>query len=298
LKILLTGASGQLGSAILENVPKSVKIVTPNRNELNLSNKDQCRKWIEIEKPQFVINSGAFTSVDEAEKNHQNTFAINSEAPKAFSEALSITGGKLLQISTDYVFNGKRIQPYLTNTKRCPLGIYGQSKSKGEQYIEEILFPNQQGIILRTSWLVSSIGKNFVKTILKLHFEKDEISVVEDQIGSLTSAESLSKACWEIINNWESISMKKKILHWSSIGEISWFDIAREISIKGVELGLIKKAANIIPIKTSEFPTLAKRPEYSVLECSSTRKLLQLKPLDWKTELYNVLIKIKECNKS
>lgn len=298
MKVLLTGATGQLGNAILEKVPNSVSILTPNREELDLSKKDQCREWIEKERPEFVINSGAFTSVDEAEENSLDAFAINAEAPKAFSEALKITGGKLLQISTDYVFNGRQKTPYLTNTQRSPLGIYGKSKSKGEESIEKILFPTKQGIILRTSWLVSSIGKNFVKTILRLHFEKDEISVVVDQIGSLTTAENLSKACWQIINNWGIISKKSKILHWSSIGEITWFDIAKEIGITGVKLGLLEKSADVIPIKTSQFPIVAKRPEYSVLECTSTRKLLKLKQIDWKTEIYNVLCQIKESDNS
>ena len=246
-----------------------------------------------------IINTAAYTDVDKAEEEEIKAFNINALAPKAFSEKLILHGGKLLQISTDYVFDGKKEfkTPYLPAEKRSPLGIYGLSKAKAEEAIEEIFQDSFQGIILRTSWLIGPVGKNFLLTILNLHLKNKEIKVVNDQIGSPTSTFSLAKICWKIIylKEYKLIftQNKNRILHWQDNGETSWYKIALTISDFGKQIGLLKNNTKIIPIKSSQYPSLVKRPPYSVLDCKQTKSLLNYEGQHWELALKEILKKIQ-----
>ena len=166
MKILITGSSGQLGKEIVAQKPLSMELLLPKRNELDLSNKIICKNYINFHKPDFVINSGAFTNVDLAEKESDLCFAINAEAPFIFANAIKEYGGNLLQISSDYVFDGRKNSPYETKDIRNPISSYGYSKAKCEEMIEEILTPNNQLVILRTSWLLGPQGKIFSEQCL------------------------------------------------------------------------------------------------------------------------------------
>ena len=297
MKILLTGSSGQLGKELIQIKPKGFTLIESNRSSIDLTNHSLCHQMIKEIKPDWVINCAAYTNVDKAETEKDLALNINALAPKAFSEALKETGGKLLQISTDFVFDGKRSTPYPTDHKRNPLGIYGLSKCKGEEYIEDILFDSNQAVILRTSWLMGPVGKNFALTILDLHKKRTEVKVISDQIGCPTSTRSLSKACWQIIQleNSKIFSIEKKIpiLHWCDNGVASWYDVAVAISDIAKDLNLITKPANIIPIKTESFPLAAKRPCYSLLDCFSTKKLLKNEGNHWRHLLLDTLKSIK-----
>ena len=247
--------------------------------------------------PNWIINCAAFTNVDGAERDRDSAFKINYLAPKAFSEALYETGGKLLQLSTDFVFDGKETNPYKVTNKTNPLNIYGKSKMKGEEAIQKIL-EKKQAKILRTSWVISPVGSNFVLTMLKLHNTKKIIKVVSNQIGSPTSSFNLAEVCWQIILKSESSSNKlsnydSQIFHFCNEGETTWYELSKSVGIIGEKLGLIKEKAELIPIKASEYKSPAVRPKYSVLDSSLTLKLLDLKPVHWHTALIKILEKLK-----
>ena len=292
LKILLTGSTGQLGKEIILQKPKHFKLLLPRRNELDLSNNINCQKYIEFHKPDFIINCGAFTNVDSAENEKDLCSAINTEAPFTFAKILKDQGGKILHISTDYVFDGTKKSPYLTKDIRNPISHYGYSKAKGEELLENSLITNNQLVILRISWLLSPTGKNFLLTMLNLHQKKKELSVVSDQIGSMSSTFDVSKVCWKIINNWDLISKNNHINHWTCSGILSWYELAIEIRNLGTKYRIIKSPAKIEPIKTESFPTLAKRPLYSILDCSEMENITNSMRKYWRSELEEIIVKI------
>ncbi len=298
MKVLLTGCNGQLGNAILRSKPKTINLISLDRSKLDLSNLSECRKIIREIKPDWLINCAAFTNVDEAEKKQSLAYLINAEAPKIFCEEISKIKGNLLQISTDYVFSGeKRNKPYLPSDKRNPLGFYGYSKSKAEEAVEEAFKNSKKGLIIRTSWLMGPLGKNFALKMIKLHSQKKIIKVVVDQIGAPTSTLGLAGVCWAIIlknNNQMLINENEPpILHWSDCGIASWYDVTVAIGEIATDMGIINRSAKVIPIKTSEYMTLAKRPAYSVLDCSLTKNSLAVQGIHWRRALVNILREIQ-----
>ena len=300
MKILIKGYSGQLGKAFKEVAGEDFEIVVPNKKQLNLSNFNKCFSYVEDNKPDILLNFAAYTNVDEAEGNSKYAYAVNAEAPKAFSMALKNTGGNLLQISTDYVFDGKQNIPYSIYQKPNPINLYGKSKLKGEKFINEIIGDNKQSIILRTSWLMSPFGNNFAMKMLKLHKCKNEIAVVADQVGTPTSAHELAKVCLLLIKNWSKLkedkSWENNILHWSDQGIASWYDVAFFVGEIATSLGLIDKPALVKPIKSSQFKTLAKRPNFSVLDCFESRRILKYESIHWKEGIFNLIKSIHEKN--
>ena len=214
--------------------------------------------------------------------------AVNAGAPRAFAEALSSTGGRLLQLSTDFVFNGQQGSPYRPEQQRDPLGVYGASKAAGEEAVEQALGPGNQAVILRTSWVMGPVGRNFALTMLRLHREREQISVVADQVGCPTSTLTLSQACWRVIGMPHKAGVSG-IHHWCDAGAASWYDVAVAIGELGQELGLLERAAQVAPITTADYPTPAQRPSYSLLDCTATRRALDLEPLHWRHALRRVL---------
>ncbi len=296
MKVLLTGGSGQVGQAIIKSKPKEIEIFNPCRKKLDLSDYYACKKIVKDHKPDWIINCGAYTQVDDAEKNILISQKINGHAPAAFVEAINNINTNLLHISTDFVFDGNQNFPYNENQERNPLSQYGASKALGEELIEKKINAIEKATILRTSWVISSIGKNFILTMLRLHSEKEIIKVVSDQIGCPTSAGELAKVCWRIIE----LKKKKKlpfILHWSDAGVASWYDIAVAVGELAKELGINKKEANVLPIKTSEYPTPAQRPKYSLLSTRDTSNLLDVNPTHWRKNLKNILVEYKNSKK-
>lgn len=288
MKVLLTGASGQLGQAIINSLPIKVNLIKLFRNDLDLTDFKACKKIVHTLKPDWVINAGAYTAVDKAESQPELAFAINAGAPKAFAEALTDIGGSLLQISTDFVFNGNQGFPYKVNQPVNPLGVYGSTKATGEK--EALRCPHSY--VIRTSWLYSSIGNNFLLTMLKLHASKaslgDSLNVVSDQFSCPTSTYSLSLACWNAIGLKDS-EQNNRILHWCDAGVASWYDFAVAIGELGVEKGLLLRSAVVNPISTSQYPTPAKRPCFSLLDCMSSAKDLGLSQEHWRCGLAKVL---------
>ncbi len=296
MKVLLTGSSGQLGQTISNLKPQEVDLILLERKDLDLRDFEKCKSVVKEICPEWVINCGAYTNVDKAEIESEIAIQINGKAPKAFAEALRESGGNLLQISTDFVFNGKSKIPYKVNDKKDPICMYGISKAVGEKAIEEILEPLNQSIILRTSWVISPYSKNFLLTMLNLHKNKDIINVVSDQIGRPTSTFSLSKACWSIIMRKRLSKNFPKKMHFSNSGIASWFDLAFIIGEIAEELSLINKKALVKPIFTKDYPTPAQRPAYSVLDISETVENLAINPVHWKDAVKDILIDIKKVS--
>ena len=289
MKILLTGSQGQLGQSIILQKPKHHQILSPNRNELDLSDQLSCKKYIEFNKPDLIINCGAYTNVDLAEKEKDLCYEINTSAPLTFAKILSDYGGNLLQISTDYIFDGKSNCAYKENDKRNPISQYGYSKAKAEELLEKILKPKNQLIILRTSWLIGPSGNNFLIKMLNLHKTKKELFVVSDQIGTISSTFDVAKICWQIISKWNFVSKNNFINHWSCSGISSWYDIAISIGDIAQKYKIIDYPAIIKPIKTANYSTYAKRPIFSVLDCEKTSKNLNVMQKYWQHELQMVI---------
>ena len=289
MKILLVGSSGQLGKSIFQKSPNNIDLLMPNKMEFNLINGIKCYEYIIRNKPDWVINSGAYTNVDKAEKEKDLAYQINTIGPQFIANALKKIGGKLLQISTDYVFSGQQKEPYLPDQSLSPINKYGETKAKAENILSDILIEKNQLIILRTSWLISSQGNNFATKIIKLNNEKDRIDVVCDQIGSPTCSKSLSGAIWKLIEVNEKYSLEgnefPKITQFTDNGIASWYDVAVAVSDLAFKKGIINKLATIKPIFSSQYPTAALRPSYSVLDSNATRKILNLKKINWRDSL-------------
>ncbi len=296
MKVLLTGSNGQLGDAIKKFKPEGITIIETNRKNLDLALEEHCKEKIETFKPDWIINAGAYTNVDSAETNFKEAFAVNSLAPRYFSEAISSYKGKILHVSTDYVFDGKSSIPYEPGDKVNPINVYGITKAEGEKNIKEILGWENKGIILRSSWVIGPNKQNFLSKIIKLLKENREIRVVSDQVSCPTSTSTLSLMCWEIIRKQELIFDSNKtpipIFHCSDKGVASWYDIAKLILKFGLEMGIFANQPNILPITSKEFNSVAKRPLFSLLNCESSFKKINFSPNNWEDELYKNMSKI------
>ena len=300
MKVLLTGAAGQLGHALRQQVPAGIGLIASSRGggdgvlALDLADASACRAMVQQLRPDWVLNSGAYTAVDKAESEPELAQAVNAGAPAAFAEALEETGGRLLQVSTDFVFNGSQGSPYRPDQPVQPLGVYGASKAAGEEAVEQVLGPSGRGLILRTGWVMGPVGKNFALTMLRLHRDKPEIGVVADQVGCPTSTHTLAAACWRAIERASSQpEAVGTILHHSDAGAASWYDVAVAVGELGLELGLLKRMAAVNPITTADYPTPAQRPSYSLLDCCETRRVLELPAVYWRQALRQLLEVLK-----
>ena len=293
MKILLTGATGQLGREILKTKPKGVEIIIKKKIELNLLSKKSCIENVKRYKPDWIINCAAYTNVDKAEVQKELAFNINSLTPKYFSEAIKDYGGNLLHVSTDYVFNGNKKTPYLPSDKKSPINNYGYTKAKGEDFILENLSNLNKGHIIRTSWLMSEYRNNFALKILKKLSQNKDLRVINDQIGCPTTAFTLAKACWKAVNLKSEKIKIPQILHYCNSGIASWYDVAVSILEIGKEQKLLKKQIKIIPTSSKSYPLQAQRPHYSVLDTSDTLDKLSLEPIYWKESISDLLNQLK-----
>ena len=288
MKVLLTGRDGQLGQALVASAPEGVELVATSRAELDLADSAACRRIVEEQRPDWVLNAGAYTAVDQAEREPALAEAVNAQAPAAFAAALQQTGGRLLQLSTDFVFDGAQGHPYGPEQPRDPLGVYGASKARGEQ--AALLHP--QARLLRTSWVYGPVGKNFCRTMLRLHASKaaagEPLRVVADQVGCPTSTLTLATACWRAIGIGADPD-GPRVLHWSDAGAASWYDFAVAIGELAQAHGLLSQGARVEPITTAEYPTPATRPSYSLLDCTASRQALGLPAVHWRDALAEVL---------
>lgn len=286
MKILITGTNGQLGQELHEHLSdKSYNITALSREKLDLANPDNIRQVLQEVKPDLVINSGAYTAVDKAESEEEIAFAINGKAPGILAEEVNKIGGRFIHVSTDYVFDGTASQPYLESEETNPLGVYGKSKLAGEKAIQEV---GGEYMILRTAWVYGVGGKgNFVKTMLRLGGEREEIRVVCDQIGSPTWTGDLAEA----INRLVELKWEPGIYHYTNSGVASWYDFSVAIFEEAKQRSFPIKVERVVPITTSEYPTPARRPAFSVLSSKKISAVLGSHPPHWRQSLRKMLEK-------
>ncbi len=281
--ILVTGSNGQLGKELQQlavNYPP-FHFVFASREDMKLDHYGSVENFFIATKPQYCINCAAYTAVDKAESEQDMAMRINGEAVGNLAAVCKIFQTRIIHISTDYVFDGESETPYKENDATNPINAYGASKLVGEQLCMK---ENEDAIIIRTSWLYSSFGHNFVKTMMRLMSERTELNVVSDQVGSPTYAADLAKAILDIISSgkWES-----GIYHYSNEGKLSWYEFAQTIK------DLINSNAIIHPILTDKYPTPARRPKFSLLNKDKIKTVFQLQIPDWKDSVKKCIVKLQ-----
>jgi len=280
-KIILLGSLGQLGRVIKKSAPANIKLHAFNFNDFDICDLAQHESIYKDLAPTSIINAAGYTQVDKAESEKELAFVVNAEGPAYIAKAC-LEDCRIIHFSTDFVFNGKKQTPYLPNDIATPESIYGASKLAGEEKLSAL---RPDSTIIRTAWLYSAEGNNFVKTMLTLMADRKELAVVNDQFGTPTSVHSLAEALWHFVDNREL----KGIFHWTDQGEASWYDFAVEIQKQALELGLLKKKIPLHAISTSEYPTPAQRPKFSVLDKNASYKAIKFKGKPWQEELKAVL---------
>ena len=284
--VLVTGANGQLGYELQKMCPDSYKVLAADRSMLDISDAAAVSAFVAEHRPVAIINAAAYTAVDKAEDERELAAAINTEGAKNLAQAAFDNYCKLLHVSTDFVFAGDAHSPIPVSADCNPQGFYGQSKLEGEQAIKAIL--GDQAFIVRTAWLYSAHGNNFVKTMLKLMASREELGVIADQVGSPTWANGLAVALWQALK-----VDAKGTHHWSDAGVASWYDFAQAIMEEGVALGLLDNAIDLAPLTTADYPTPASRPAYSVLDKTATWQALRLEGTHWRVALRNMMNELK-----
>ncbi|MFP4555617.1 MAG: dTDP-4-dehydrorhamnose reductase [Bacteroidales bacterium] len=283
-KILITGAKGQLGTELMY-LAERYKQLTFNFldiDDLDITNESQVDAYVNNYKPDYIINCAAYTAVDRAEEDIENAYRVNAEAPKILAAASSTYDAKLIHVSTDYVFNGKTWKPYNEDCEVNPNSVYGKSKAQGEIAVIE----SGIGMVIRTSWLYSVYGKNFVKTIAKKLAEEKSLKVVFDQVGTLTWAKDLAQAILHIVLKGKE-NFIPEVFHYSNEGVCSWYDVAKEIA------DYIGQSCEIFPILSKDFKTLASRPPYSVLDKYKVKACFDVEVPYWKDSLHKCLDQLK-----
>ncbi|MDO7085036.1 dTDP-4-dehydrorhamnose reductase [Pseudocolwellia sp. AS88] len=283
MKILIIGKSGQLANELLVEQPQNYEVLALGRNDVDITNFKALDSIVAEYQPTVVINSAAYTAVDKAESDVEAAYAINHIAVENLAKIAKKYSARLVHVSTDFVFNGENTTPYKVDDITSPTSVYGASKRAGELAIIDN-YPENASII-RTSWLYSTFANNFVKTMLRLMEEKEELGIVNDQVGSPTSAKGLAKFIWALIAQPKA----DLIYHWCDSGSASWFDFALAIQEEGLKRGLLTKKIPIKGIPSSAYPTPAKRPKYSVLDCTSSQEILA--SIDWQKQLSDCLAK-------
>ena len=282
MKALITGANGQLGRALAARAPASIELIALTSAQLDVGDRAAVDAAFIDHAPAIVINAAAYTKVDVAEAMPELADRVNHLGVAHLAQAAQGSGARLVHISTDFVFDGMASHPYRPGAPAAPLNVYGATKLAGE------IAAGSDVLTVRTSWLYSAYGNNFVATMLRLMQERSVLRVVDDQIGTPTSAPSLADAVWKL-----AVTHNVGVLHYSDSGVASWYDFAVAIMEDAITAGLLDKPIEIIPIPSSAYPTPAKRPRYSVLDKSDTIEALGYAPPHWRKSLRDVLEAIK-----
>ncbi len=284
-KVLITGADGQLGFELQRTNPDSYECIATDKDDVDITDMDAVRAFVADASPEVIINAAAYTAVDKAEEETELAIAINTIGASNLARVCKDNSIKLIQVSTDFVFDGKACSPYAVDAQTNPEGYYGKTKRDGDVKVQEILA--EDAFIIRTSWLYSSHGANFVKTMLRFMKEREELGIIADQVGTPTWAKPLANAIWKAIEI-DATGM----YHWSDAGVASWYDFAYAIMEEGVALGLLEKTITINAITTADYPTPASRPCYSVLDKTSTWKKLEMKSDHWRVSLRQMMTEL------
>ncbi|MGQ9668612.1 MAG: dTDP-4-dehydrorhamnose reductase [Desulfosoma sp.] len=285
--VLVTGIFGQLGWELRRSCPESVRLVGVDLPEVDITQGDHVARMFADHSPHVVVNAAAYTAVDRAEQEPEAAYAVNRDAVRLLAEACARHGAHLLQISTDFVFDGTLSRPYSPDDAPNPLSVYGASKMAGEKMTLEVL--RDRCTIVRTAWLYSSHGANFVKSMLRLFEERDEVRVVSDQVGTPTWAANLADFLWALLQRER---VPSGIYHFTDAGVASWYDFA--VAVEEETRPKRRKRVWVRPIRTEEYPTPARRPSYSVLDKHSAWSLWPRSPEHWREALRRMLQELEQ----
>lgn len=277
MKAMLVGGSGQLGRELQLTKPKGWCLKAPDSKTLNLLNRSEVIRYVDRSAPDIVINAAGYTAVDRAEAEPHKAFAVNGKGAGVLAEAAVEAGARIIHISTDYVFDGRQATPYETADTPQPINVYGASKLDGERRVRRAA---DNALIIRTAWLYSVYGHNFVKTMLRLMSSRKRLEVVADQIGTPTWARGLAEVIWQ--------ASKKDLAglyHWTDDGTASWFDLATAVYEEARDLGLLSRPVTILPIRSDEYRAAASRPVYSVMDKNDLPQALGWNLSHWRHNL-------------
>jgi dTDP-4-dehydrorhamnose reductase len=292
MRVLITGAQGQLGHELMRLAPQGFETVGMGSAELDISDAERVAVLVAELQPQLIINAAAYTAVDKAESEMERAWAVNRDGVAHLAVAAERLSIPLLHISTDYVFAGDAREPYRECDPTGPTGVYGASKLGGEL---ELAAKCSRYMILRTSWVFAAQGNNFVKTMLRLGRERDQLGVVADQQGCPTSAASIARALWTLAMQYRDLgSLHWGTYHFSGTPACTWHEFALEIFRQGHQHGLITKIPQVRGIDSAEYPTPAKRPAWSVMDCSKLREQPGISQPDWRLELAAVITELAQ----
>jgi dTDP-4-dehydrorhamnose reductase len=284
--VLVLGGGGQVASAVVAAAPAHIQVAARTRAELDIGDEQAVARALAQIRPEWVVNAAAYTAVDLAEDHRSEAIAVNDTAVGVLGSAASAAGCRLLHLSTDFVFDGNSTRAYLPADPTHPLSVYGMSKLGGEH---QVLKGAGAGIVLRTAWVYAAAGRNFVLTMLKLMREKEQLSVVCDQIGTPTWAAGIAAAIWGLME----AGAPGGVYHWTDLGVASWYDFAVAIQDEALARGLLGRAVPITPIPSAAYPTRARRPAFSVLNTDSTRALIKVPARHWRHNLRTMLDELR-----
>lgn len=284
MKAIITGAGGQLGRALLATAPVGYEVIGLDRTTLDIGDAAAVAGSIRQHAPALIINAAAYTAVDHAESDEAQAARINTDGPGHLARAATDIGARLVHISTDFVFDGTSARPYRPDDTTVPLSVYGRTKRDGEL---ATLAANPDALIIRTAWVYAAGGRNFMETMLRLMAERDMLSVVADQIGTPTHAVSLATAIWTLAR-----TDARGILHWTDAGTASWYDFAVAIHEEAIAAALPMRAQAVLPISSTEYPTPARRPGFSLLDKSDAWAITGI-PRHWRAELRAAIATIR-----
>jgi dTDP-4-dehydrorhamnose reductase len=282
VKVLVLGGGGQVASAVVAAAPAQHHVVVRTRAELDIGDAKAVARTLSETAVDWLINAAAYTTVDLAEDQPSQAIAVNDTAVGVLAAAASAAGCRLLHLSTDFVFDGNSNRAYLPGDQPNPLSVYGASKLGGER---RVLSGAGSGIVLRTAWVYAAAGRNFALTMLRLMREKEQVSVVCDQIGTPTWAAGIATAIWGLIEAGAAAG----VYHWTDLGVASWYDFAVAIQDEALARGLLSRAVPVIPISSAAYPTRARRPAFSVLDTAATRALIKVPARHWRHNLRTML---------
>ena len=282
MRVFITGGHGQLGQALKKTTPKGIDAIILPRDSLDITHWQNLQKIVAEIQPQVIINAAAYTAVDRAEQARAQAFKVNAQGAAHLANVARANKARLIHISTDFVFDGKKSRPYHPSDLANPLSVYGASKWEGERQVQTIL--GNDALIVRTAWVYSGNGNNFVKTMLRLMGERDTLGVVADQVGSPTWARGLAKAVWCALEQGLG-----GLHHWTDAGVASWYDFAQAIQEEAVHCGLLQRSIALHPITSENYPTPAVRPAFSVLDKTLTWQALGYTADHWRVALRTFL---------
>lgn len=285
-KFLITGAKGQVGHCLTQQLTGKAEILAVDRDELDITNQSAVKKIVETFKPDVIINAAAHTAVDRAESEVELSEAINVKGPQYLAEAANEIGAVILHISTDYVFEGSGSGEYKEDDQTNPQGVYGRTKLEGEIAVQQA---NPRSIILRTAWVFGEHGHNFVKTMLRLAKDRDSLGIVGDQFGGPTYAGDIAKTLIEIAN--QILAGKENafgVYHFTGKPYVSWYEFAKAIFAEAELQNIIEKSPLVNSIATCDYPTPAKRPANSRLDLTKIKQTFNIEPSNWQVALKNI----------